>query len=116
MKGKIYRNFPFGKFKGQKISCIDTKYLVHALEEFTLPEDLQTCLRYEVAKRLSIPAYVLDTDIGDTVKVAEVDFIFSDGASLKNVTHTILDDLETICEICIQDKDWDNYVIHRKDI
>lgn len=113
MKGKIYRTFPFGKFKGQLISEIDTKYLVHALEEFILPESLQTCLRYEIANRLSIPAYVLDTDFDDTIKLAEVDFIFSDGASLKTVTYSLLDDLNTICELCIQRKKWDDYVIHK---
>jgi len=114
MKGKIYRTFPFGKLKGVKISEIDTKYLVHALEEFTLPQDLQTNLRFEIAKRLNIPAYVLDTDFGDTQNTSNVDFIWCDGASLKTVTYSILDDLDTICELCIQYKGWENYVIHKK--
>lgn len=37
----LERVYPFGKFKDQKLKDIDTAYLVYAIENFDLSEDLK---------------------------------------------------------------------------
>jgi len=46
--------FPFGKFKGAYIDDIETSYLVYALENFDLKDDLYEAIKTEIASRFSI--------------------------------------------------------------
>jgi hypothetical protein len=39
-----YLKFPFGKYKGTPIYELPTHYIVHALEAFDLPADLENAL------------------------------------------------------------------------
>ena len=62
-----YTVFPFGKFKGVAIHAIESNYIVYALENFDLPDDLKNQLRYEIFNRFSI-----QTDEIDSYKVSAV--------------------------------------------
>jgi len=62
-----YEKMPFGKYKGVYISEIPTNYLVYAIEEFDLPEELQTGIRDEVLGRLG-PISSDTVDIFNRVK------------------------------------------------
>lgn len=44
--------FPFGKFKGVDIREIESTYLVYALENFSLPDELSSAILYEISARL----------------------------------------------------------------
>ena len=46
--------FPFGKFKGSYIDDIETSYLVYALENFDMKEDLSGAIKVEIAFRFNI--------------------------------------------------------------
>jgi uncharacterized protein (DUF3820 family) len=49
-----YEFFPFGKYAGHEIAEIPTTYLIYALENFTLPEELNEAMRFEVFERIGI--------------------------------------------------------------
>jgi len=49
-----YEKFPWGKYKGHKISSIESTYIVYALESFDLPIELHEALINELQKRFSI--------------------------------------------------------------
>lgn len=65
-----YTVFPFGKFKGIAIHAIESNYIIHALENFDLPDDLINQLRYEIFIRFSIPFY--ESDGVDIYKINSV--------------------------------------------
>ena len=46
--------FPFGKFKNFYIHDIETSYLVYALENFDIKEDLSGAIKAEIAFRFNI--------------------------------------------------------------
>jgi uncharacterized protein (DUF3820 family) len=49
-----YEKFPFGKYKGHLLSNLPNTYIVYALEEFTLPEDLKNQLQEILIENLGI--------------------------------------------------------------
>jgi uncharacterized protein (DUF3820 family) len=48
-----YLVFPFGKYKGEKLTDLPSTYIVLALEKFELPEQLTTELRMILYGRLN---------------------------------------------------------------
>lgn len=48
-----YLVFPFGKYKGEKLTDLPSTYIVMALEKFELPEQLTTELRMILYGRLN---------------------------------------------------------------
>lgn len=52
--------FPFGKYKGVPIEEIPLTYIVYALLEFSLPEDLANRLECELVTALKLPYLRLD--------------------------------------------------------
>lgn len=54
--------FPFGKFKGTSIKYIETSYLVYALENFDVKDDLYDAIKTEIASRFSINPTIVKID------------------------------------------------------
>lgn len=49
-----YLVFPFGKYKGEKLTDLPSTYIVLALEKFELPEELQIELSRILLGRLGV--------------------------------------------------------------
>lgn len=49
-----YQKFPFGKYKGYAIDEIPATYLVYALEEFSLPEELENEVKETLCNKLNL--------------------------------------------------------------
>ena len=49
-----YQKFPFGKYKGHLLVNLPNTYIVYALEEFDLPEDLKKQLQDILIENLCI--------------------------------------------------------------
>ena len=49
-----YEKMPFGKYKGCLIEELPTTYIVYALEQFDLPDELDDILKEELCLRLDI--------------------------------------------------------------
>lgn len=49
-----YEKFPFGKYKGYDLNDLPTTYIVYALEEFDLPDELIFDLKVILALRLDM--------------------------------------------------------------
>jgi uncharacterized protein (DUF3820 family) len=48
-----YQKFPFGKYKGFELNDLPSTYIVYALEEFVIPDELQNDLKTILALRLN---------------------------------------------------------------
>jgi len=55
MTNYTFKVFPFGKYKGYHIDDLPLTYIVYALEEFELPNDLVADLQDSLVSRLQIP-------------------------------------------------------------
>lgn len=71
-----YTVFPFGKFKGVAIHAIESNYIVYALENFDLPDDLKNQLRNEIFIRFSIRT--------DKIDIWEINAVYK---KLANIYH-----------------------------
>lgn len=62
-----YEKFPFGKYKGQRLEDIPSSYLVYALKEFDLPEELTTCIKMVIVRDLDLNKFsnFFDTSINE---------------------------------------------------
>lgn len=49
-----YKVFPFGKYKGVKLTDLPSTYIVLALEQYELPDELTTGLRSILFGRLKV--------------------------------------------------------------
>jgi uncharacterized protein (DUF3820 family) len=58
-----YYYFPFGKYKGTPINEIPNTYLVYALQEFSLPEELEDELKLTLISNLGIVINVYDLSV-----------------------------------------------------
>ena len=56
MKAKTInsRKMPFGKYEGQKVISLDTGYLVHCLDNFSMPKPLKKTMKIIVIWRLEL--------------------------------------------------------------
>ena len=55
MNNYKFKVFPFGKYKGTFLKELPLTYVVYALEEFNLPEDLEADLQKTLVQRLKMP-------------------------------------------------------------
>lgn len=98
MKNEFYQVFPFGKFKDQDIYEIDTKYLVHALENYTLPKDLVFAIKRVIAHKLDIPSYVRNGYTNESCLIVHVNFGKNESGISADVIGNNQDEIQLACE------------------
>lgn len=80
-----YENMPFGKYKGTPINEIPSNYLIYAIEQFDLPDELDLSIRMEIIDRIDYREFLVSHRVKSTYLLLAKKYHPDKGGSTKEM-------------------------------